>query len=55
MTREQQLVDELKGCGVPVRSCDPIQSWESHSVVSQYLDLKDRQIARAIDLAFEQK
>lgn len=35
----------------PVRSCDPIQVWEAHPVISQYLHLKDREIAAAIDAA----
>lgn len=34
-----------------VRSQDPIQVWEAHPVVSLYLDLRDREIAEAIDLA----
>lgn len=34
-----------------VRSCDPIQVWEAHHVVSQFLHLKDREIAAAIDAA----
>jgi hypothetical protein len=50
---EANLVEDLKSCSVPVRSCDPIQVWEAHPVVSQYLDLSDRQIARAIDKAFD--
>jgi hypothetical protein len=49
---EDNLVEDLKNCSVPVRSCDPIQVWEKHPIVSQYLNLKDRQIARAIDKAF---
>jgi hypothetical protein len=49
---EKQLIEDLKACGVPVRPSDPFQVWEAHPVVSQYLHLKDRQIARAIDLAF---
>jgi len=49
---EANLVEDLKNCSVSVRSCDPIQVWEAHPVVSQYLDLSDRQIARAIDKAF---
>lgn len=48
----EQLVEDLKNCDVPVRSCDPFQVWESHPVISKYLHLKDRQIARAIDIAF---
>lgn len=46
-----RLANELVAADVPVRSCDPIQVWESHPVVSRYLHLKDREIAAAIDAA----
>jgi hypothetical protein len=52
---EDQLVNDLRNCETPIRSSDPIQAWEAHPVVSQYLHLKDRQIARAIDTAFDIK
>jgi aspartyl-tRNA synthetase len=47
----ESLIKELKECPIPVRSCDPFQVWESHPVVSRYLDLRDREIAAAIDAA----
>jgi len=46
-----ELANEIKACDVPIRSCDPVQGWESHPIVSQFLHLKDREIAAAIDLA----
>ena len=46
------LANDLVVSIVPVRSCDPIQVWEKHPVVSRYLDvLKDKEISIAIDLA----
>jgi hypothetical protein len=52
MKTEQDLIKELKAANIPVRASDPIQAWESHPVVSQFLHLRDREIARAIDKAF---
>jgi len=46
-----ELANKIKDCDVPVRSCDPVQAWEAHPVVSQFFHLKDREIAAAIDLA----
>ena len=44
------LANALKG-SAPVRPQDPIQVWEAHPVISQYLDkLNDRDIVTAIDL-----
>jgi|DEB0MinimDraft_3_1074331.scaffolds.fasta_scaffold693085_1 hypothetical protein len=49
--RAIQLVNELIENPIPVRSCDPFQVWETHPVISTFLDLDDRAIAAAIDLA----
>jgi len=46
-----ELANKIKDCDVPIRSCDPIQAWEVHPIVSQFIHLKDREIAAAIDLA----
>jgi hypothetical protein len=46
-----ELANEIKTCDVPIRSCDPVQAWEAHPIVSLFLHLKDREIAAAIDLA----
>ena len=47
-----ELANAVAASGVAVRSCDPIQAWGSHPVVSLFLEqLKDREIAAAIDLA----
>ena len=44
------LANALKGSEA-VRAEDPIQVWEAHSVISQYLSsLGDRDIVTAIDL-----
>ena len=47
-----ELANAVADSGVAVRSCDPIQAWEVHPVVSLFLDLlNDREVAAAIDLA----
>jgi len=47
-----EMATAVAASNVAVRSCDPIQAWEVHPVVSLFLDrLKDREIAAAIDLA----
>lgn len=55
-TRKPEIVAEiankLAACSTPVRSCDPIQVWEAHPVISECLDdLSDREISAAIELA----
>lgn len=47
-----ELANAVADSDVAVRSCDPIQAWEVHPVVSLFLDLlNDREVAAAIDLA----
>jgi len=47
-----ELANAVAASDVAVRSCDPIQAWEVHPVVSLFLDLlNDREVAAAIDLA----
>lgn len=51
-----KLSNELLSSSVSVRACDPIQVWEKHPIVSQYLEiLKDKEISIAIDLAVNNK
>jgi hypothetical protein len=53
--RVLELSQELIGCEDNIRACDPIEVWEKHPVVSKYLDMKDKDIAFAIDLSESMK
>lgn len=52
-TRVLALANALResDCGMAVRPCDPFDWWEKHPVVSQFLDLRDREISAAIQVA----
>jgi hypothetical protein len=46
------FANELAAAQIPARSCDPIQAWQAHPVISKHLHLSDRAIAAVIDKVF---